>query len=237
MIDSQVAKMFQPFTQADSSTTRKYGGTGLGLVISKRLAGLLGGDVIVAETRPGAGTRMRVTVDAGPLGGVKMVADPRAATVIASPAQPTAAAPRQPALTGCQLLLAEDGPDNQRLIAHVLKKAGATVTVTENGKLAAEVALEAQQGPKPFDVILMDMQMPVMDGYEATGMLRREGYTGPIIALTAHAMAADRQKCLDAGCDDYTTKPIDRKQLIDLIRHHARWKVGEGGSAKGMPVG
>ena len=116
------------------------------------------------------------------------------------------------------MLLAEDGECNQKLIVFILEKAGAGVTVMENGLLAAEEAIAARDAGTPYDCILMDMQMPVMDGYEATAKLRQLEYTGAIIALTAHAMASDRAKCIDAGCDEFATKPIDRQKLIDTIQ-------------------
>ncbi len=223
MTEEQVAKLFQPFVQADASTMREFGGTGLGLTISKRFAELLGGDIVFVETEEGVGTTVRVTVRTGSLDGVKMLEDPISATLVADAPRPGTPVERL-GLEGCRILLAEDGPDNQRLISFVLQKAGAGVTVVENGKLAVDTALAAlnrrrEGDPKhTFDIILMDMQMPVMDGYEATGLLRLKGYTGPIIALTAHAMASDREKCIKAGCDDYATKPIDRKKLIGLIQ-------------------
>jgi len=217
MTEEQLARLFRPFAQADASTARKFGGSGLGLAISKRLAELLGGNITVVETKPGGGTRMRVTVRTGRVDGVRMLEDPLAATVVSRDTVP--AAPNdQLVLQGCRILLAEDGPDNQRLIAHVLRKIGAEVTVCENGGLAAKAALEARDAGQPYDVILMDMQMPLMDGYQATSFLRQSGYTGRIIALTAHAMSADREKCTQAGCDEYATKPINRKKLIEVIR-------------------
>ncbi len=223
MTPEQAGKLFQPFTQADVSTTRKFGGTGLGLTISKRLAGMLGGDITI-DSKPGEGSTFRLTVSTGSLDGVKMLDCPTEATVVRM--AELGSAKTEDDRLDCRILLAEDGPDNQRLISHVLKKAGADVTLAENGKIACDKALAAmlqrrRDDPKePFDVILMDMQMPIMDGYEATAVLRRRGHTAPIIALTAHAMEGDRQKCLDAGCDDYVSKPIDRKKLIDMIRKH-----------------
>ncbi len=190
------------------------------------MAKLLGGSITV-ESKLGEGSSFRVTVATGSLDGVTMIADPLSAIATLDTTTVLASADPPALESGCRILLAEDGPDNQRLIASFLKKAGAEVNIQENGKLAAGVALAAlyRRGSgdpeQPFDVILMDMQMPVMDdGYEATRLLRQKGYEGPIIALTAHAMASDRQKCLDAGCDDYVTKPVDRKNLIETIRQH-----------------
>ncbi len=220
MEPKQAERLFEPFAQADASHTRKFGGTGLGLVISKRLAQALGGDVVIADSQPGQGTCFRATVATGPLDNVTMLSEQQIAMAAAAPHDEAARQLPSTARLDCRILLAEDGLDNQRLITFVLEKAGAAVTVAENGAIALDASLAARDQGRPFDVILMDMQMPVMDGYEATRLLRRGDYSGPIIALTAHAMASDRQKCLDAGCDDYTTKPIDRRALVETIREH-----------------
>ena len=214
MDEEQVGRLFQPFTQVDSSPTRKFGGTGLGLCVSKHLAEALGGSIEV-HSEPGKGSTFRLTIDPGPLDGLRMLQNAQEALLDHPPsASPTAAG--KPVLHG-RILLAEDGLDNQRLICQVLRKAGAHVTAVENGQLAIDAVCKASEA---FDLIVMDMQMHVMDGYTATQKLRERGCTTPIIALTAHAMAEDRQKCLDAGCDDYATKPIERQTLLSTV---SRW--------------
>lgn len=117
----------------------------------------------------------------------------------------------------CRILLAEDCLLDQRLTSHALKKAGAEVTIVENGQLAVDAALHAADESQSFDVILMDMQMPLMDGYTATSMLRAQGYREPIVALTGNSLLGDRERCLAAGCNDYACKPIDRVKLIELL--------------------
>jgi CheY-like chemotaxis protein len=228
MTPEQLAALFQPFTQADNSTTRQYGGTGLGLAISKRLARALGGD-LTASSQPGKGSTFSLTISTGPLEGVKMLAAPTVMDFLEN----EAAAPRSAtaemtnkALSNTRVLLAEDGPDSQRLIAFILRTAGATVTLAENGQVAVERAVQAESRGAAFDVILMDMQMPVLDGFGATRRLRQLGHTQPIIALTAHAMEGARERCLEAGCDDYAPKPIDRATLIATVRKHVLANTG-----------
>ncbi|MFI4875691.1 MAG: ATP-binding protein [Blastopirellula sp. JB062] len=205
--------IYQPFRQADNSCTRQHDGAGLGLAISQRLARMLGGDIRVSS-QEGMGSQFTVCLPIDrALSQKRHVRRAKRTT-------------SQSSLQDARVLLAEDGPDNQRLYALLLQTAGANVTLVENGRQAIEAALgqtsqlngkEADNGGG-FDLILMDMQMPVMDGYEATRVLRLAGYRKPILALTAHAMADDRAKCLDAGCDDYLAKPVERKRLVSLCQ-------------------
>jgi CheY-like chemotaxis protein len=120
----------------------------------------------------------------------------------------------------CRILLVEDCLDNQRLIAHVLRKAGAVVLVAENGQIAIELVLAAKLHGSVFDIILMDIQMPIMDGHEATRQLRKTGYINPIIALTANTTPENRQKCLDSGCSNFMTKPFDIAMFVTVVAEH-----------------
>ena len=219
MSPETVKSMFKPFTQADSSTTRKFGGTGLGLAISKRIAELLHGEILVQSTL-GEGSIFTLNVAVQPCDETELSSESVQDGLKPHPAKPGVSHETNVNLDGCRLLLAEDGPDNQRLIKHVLQKAGAQVTLVENGRLAVDSVLQAEAEGHPFDVILMDMQMPILDGYSATTELRGHGYDRPILALTAHAMSTDRKKCIDAGCDDFCAKPINRSQLLHCIQHY-----------------
>jgi signal transduction histidine kinase/CheY-like chemotaxis protein/HPt (histidine-containing phosphotransfer) domain-containing protein len=213
-----IARLFQPFVQADESMTRKYGGSGLGLVISKRLAKYMGGDLTI-QSELGKGSTFSVKIDGGPLDGVAMREG------LCESVLDIGHANNQEEVISIKgrILLAEDGIDNQQLISMHLNLAGAEVVLAENGRLALNRIRNEH-----FDLVLMDMQMPEMDGYAATSEARRYGFTLPIIALTAHAMSGDRAKCLLAGCTDYLTKPIEKELLLRTVASYlnkARWAV------------
>ncbi len=216
MTAEEIDRLFQPFAQVDGPS-RKGGGNGLGLTIAKRLAEMLEGTISVTS-RLGQGSTFRLTVGTGSLDGVAMVQYPAEALSIDALVEPLEMTSHIK-LQG-RILLVEDGPDNQRLVAFMLRKAGAQVEIAQNGQVALERVLAAQKAGQPFDLILMDIQMPVMDGYEATRRLREAGYSAPIVALTAHALAGDRANCLAAGCTDYVTKPIEKAPFLALLAHY-----------------
>jgi len=200
--------IFRPFVQADTSMTRRYGGTGLGLAISYRIAKSLGGSLSV-ESNVGHGSQFTVAVTAGDLTGVTVNARP----TVPATGDVGAQAPGKASLEGMRILLVDDGETNRKLIGLFLTRSGAMVEMSENGALALHAAEQT-----PFDAILMDMQMPVMDGYTATARLREKGFQGPIIALTAHAMKGDREKCAAAGCSGYLSKPVNMDELVRTVR-------------------
>jgi len=228
MTRDQIACLFRPFTQADPSMARRFGGTGLGLTISRRLAEMLGGSISI-QSQLGEGTTFLVEIDSGPIEGVEMVLPVPGADLLTREEPPVGRDVRTSAggeclLHGVHVLLADDARDNRKIVSWHLRRAGAIVDMAENGRLAVEGALEGWAPGKSHDVVLMDMQMPELDGFSATKLLREKGFTRPVIALTAHAMSGDREQCLSAGCDDYATKPVDPHALVVTI---ARWVAAQ----------
>jgi len=198
-------KIFEKFTQADSSTTRRYGGAGLGLNLTKSLVELMGGNIWI-ESEVGKGSTFHVTLTLSYQQGDGDL-----------PAQLTTERDIDRGMRHLKILLVEDSIDNQILAKKLLEKAGFAVDIAENGKEAVEAA-----GKYSYKAILMDIQMPEMDGFEATKLIReleaeRGGERTPIIALTAHALKGYREKCLEEGMDDYLTKPINKKALLETL--------------------
>ena len=220
----QRVREFRPFQQADATTTRAHGGTGIGLSISAELISLLGGEIGV-NSQAGQGSTFWIQLpltEAIPtplppkiLTSDEALTPPAQASTaeLAAPPPPiSAAAPLQ----GLSVLLVEDVEENQKIFRHFLEASGASVELAENGKVGLEIFWK-HAASTPFDVVVMDMQMPVMDGYTAARQLRTAGVAQPILALTAHAQPEDEQRCLAAGCTHYLTKPARKQQLIDAV--------------------
>jgi signal transduction histidine kinase/CheY-like chemotaxis protein/HPt (histidine-containing phosphotransfer) domain-containing protein len=212
MTEVEMRRIFKPFTQGDTSTTRQYGGTGLGLCISQQLANKLGGN-ITCSSKKGAGSKFVFTASVGDLPNVELAVEEY--VVESKPKKAKFVLPHN-SLSG-SVLLAEDTADNQRLISMYLRRAGVSVEVVENGQQALQKALQYE-----YDLILMDMQMPIMGGVEAIEKLRVAGYKKPIVTLTANALKQDRERCAKAGADDYLTKPLDLEPFYVILKTYLR---------------
>lgn len=209
--DEQAERIFEMFVQGDDSTTRKFGGTGIGLALSRQLARNLGGDLELVSTDASRGSTFRVSVQNQIAPAVDKT---RNEDVVLAQRKTNAS------ITGIHVLIVDDSPDNQHLLSRYLTKRGATVDLASNGIEGYQKAIQTS-----YDVVLMDLQMPQMDGYAATKKLRGEGYTRPIIALTAHAMSEISAKCIEAGCNGYLPKPINQAELIETIAAHASPRI------------
>jgi len=203
----QRKKMFQPFMQADSSTKRLYGGTGLGLFLSKKLAKLLGGDLTLGESVPNKGSTFVFTAE---------VEVPELEKI--APTNLNHQASNKEALRG-RVLVVDDVADNRKLVGYHVARLGFEVDQADSGAKSIEKALSTY-----YDAILMDVQMPEMDGFEVVKRLRSKNYKGPIVALTAYAMKGDKERCLKAGFDDYICKPIETELLRKILLKYARKK-------------
>jgi PAS domain S-box-containing protein len=204
----KIGSLFEAFVQADSSITRRFGGSGLGLVISRKLARALGGDVAVTS-EVGKGSVFTITFETGPLEGAVLL-DP--GRIHDDPAESAAEVRERWSIPPARVLVVDDGAENRELVSLVLAEQGLWVEQAENGQMALDMTLKGG-----FDVVLMDMQMPVMDGYTATRALRERGVKIPIVALTANAMRGFETQMLEAGCDVFLTKPIDIDALVRTL--------------------
>jgi len=213
----QKPRLFRPFVQADSSITRRYGGTGLGLALSLKLARSLGGDLSLTWSKPGQGSVFTFVVDPGDVSAAALVTDLGLSAGDSRSVHSRDVESDRVRLDGMQILVVEDSPDLELFLVHVLENRGATVTVARDGREGVATALSGT-----FDLLLMDCQMPILDGNSATRELRSRGLAVPIIALTAHAMKGDRERCLEAGATDYLSKPVRKHTLLKLVRSYGR---------------
>ncbi|MEK7357298.1 MAG: response regulator [Bdellovibrionota bacterium] len=224
MSRDQLEHLFEPFMQVDGSMTRQLGGTGLGLTLARKFARALGGDVVLLSTEPSKGSTFQVTIDPGEVAGVERISVlettfDETSNGKADESYTAANASLRPApqkkqvdLHGVKILLVEDSPENQFLMKRFLEFAGATIDLASNGQEGVEMALH-----HTYDIVLMDIQMPVLDGYNATTRLRATGYDRPIVALTAHALKEEREKCLRLGFSGFLTKPIRKDDLLKEV--------------------
>jgi CheY-like chemotaxis protein len=214
--EEQQKKLFKPFSQGDASVNRTFGGTGLGLAISMRLAKMLGGGMRY-HSELGKGSRFLCTIDPGNISTTKLV-KPELGLVRAAeqPFVPSAD-------LDCRVLVVDDRRDVRFLTKHLLTRAGATVEQAEDGQQALDFYNQVLHNRIPnVDIILLDMQMPRIDGYQTATELRKRGFANPIIALTADAMQGDMNRCIECGCDSYLSKPIDAHALIEKVRSYLR---------------
>ena len=200
------AKLFKPFSQADATVSRKFGGTGLGLSLSRNMARLLGGDLQLAWSQPGLGSEFVLLLPVRTIDSKLTVQNAQASIEETK-------VPQIQILAGVKVLLVDDTTDNQKLISLFLERTGASVELASDGVEAIQKVMQSH-----FDIVLMDVQMPVMDGLQAASILRQKNFQKPLIALTAHAMKEDRDRCLAAGFDDYLSKPVDRQLLVGKIK-------------------
>ena len=213
MTPAQSSRLFEPFTQVDTSSTRRYGGTGLGLAISRRLARLLDGDLSV-HSHVGEGTTFTLTFPARLADGATLVSMALPDDDVRDGEDPAEAG--VPALDA-DVLVVDDRPDIRQMLRRFLESAGTRVTAVADGEVALETLTAAARDGSVPDAIVMDMQMPRLDGYETTRRLRAGGFAKPIVALTAAAMKGERERCIEAGCDDYLSKPIDGARLVGTL--------------------
>lgn len=205
--------IFDPFSQAEDAMTRNYGGVGLGLAVSRDLARAMGGDIVV-ESTVGQGSTFILTIDPGPpIQNADDISD--STSQQSEPQDQSSPTTTLTPFQSYRVLIVDDSKDNRVLLKHYLKQSGAQIAFANDGQEAIDAVQDAINSNEPFQLLLMDMQMPVLDGYHATVKLRNLGVTVPIIAITAHALAGDREHCLSAGCDEYMTKPVDKQQLMD----------------------
>ncbi len=212
----QQQRLFKPFSQGDSSVTRQYGGSGLGLAISQRLVQMLDGTMEL-ESEPGEGSTFYVRLPVDSMDEIELV-KPDLVIRRSEPEELLAELPK----LGCRVLVVDDRRDVRHISQHFLEKAGAKVATAEDGQQGIDATIAARDAGQPFDLIVMDMQMPNVDGLQATAQLRSAGIEWPIVALTADAMKGDRDKCLNGGCDDYLSKPIDHAKLVNMVAKYTQ---------------